>query len=97
LAKQLDLTKTEKHDRWSYQKKVQEETKAICDILKALDRLGSQDGVEAFLRDFYPDVHAQFFRDADEDGFITVDYHRDAVFERWLRNAPAHLVHVRPL
>jgi hypothetical protein len=97
LAKQLDLTKTERHDRWSHQKKVENETKAICDILRSLDRLGSQEGVAAFLLDFYPEIHAQFFRDTDEDGFITVDHHRDAIFERWLRSAPAHLVQTRPL
>jgi hypothetical protein len=98
LAKQVELTKTEKHDRWSYQKKVHDETKAICDILKALDRLGSQDGVAAFLLEFYPDVHAQFFRKTDEEGFTTVDYHRDAIFERWLQGAAADgLVRTRPL
>jgi len=88
VVQRLDLTKTEKNDRYKLMKKLEVESKEITDILAQMGKLGTEASLEAYLQAYYPEVHAQLFRGVDDDGWERVDYHRNGFVERWLKGAP---------
>ncbi|KAK0326513.1 hypothetical protein LTR82_002355 [Friedmanniomyces endolithicus] len=88
VVQRLDLTKTEKNDRFKLMKKLGVESKEITDILAQMGKLGTEASLGAYLQAYYPEVHAQLFGSVDDDGWERVDYHRNGFLERWLRGAP---------
>ncbi|KAK0931386.1 hypothetical protein LTR91_000335 [Friedmanniomyces endolithicus] len=88
VVQRLDLTKTEKNDRFKLMKKLDVESKEITDLLAQMGKLGTEASLGAYLQAYYPEVHAQLFGSVDDDGWERVDYHRNGFFERWLRGAP---------
>ncbi|KAK5129238.1 hypothetical protein LTR08_003723 [Meristemomyces frigidus] len=84
VVQRLSQTKTEKADRWDLLKKVDDEEREINGILGGMGQLNSQAAVEEYLKTNYPDQYQQLFSKVDEDRFTKVNYHPDAVMERWL-------------
>ncbi|KAK3614181.1 hypothetical protein LTR56_027417 [Elasticomyces elasticus] len=94
VVQRLDLTKTEKSDRYELTKKVEMEAKEINSILSQMAQLGSETSLSAYLLAFYPEMHTQLFGGVDEDGWQTVDYNRDGILEKWI--GAAHWGNGRP-
>ncbi|KAK0821171.1 hypothetical protein LTR75_000972 [Friedmanniomyces endolithicus] len=88
VVQRLDLTKTEKNDRFKSMKKLDVESKEITDILAQMGKLGTEASLGAYLQAYYPEVHAQLFGSVDDVGWERVDCHRNGFVERWLRGAP---------
>jgi hypothetical protein len=80
----LELTKTEKSERWSLKRQVNERAIEVNTILSSMAQLGAQKSIEDLLQRHYPDHHAQLFTTVDEEGFRTVTYSPNSVIEGWL-------------
>ncbi|KAF2767292.1 P-loop containing nucleoside triphosphate hydrolase protein [Teratosphaeria nubilosa] len=87
VAQRLQLTKTEKSERWQLNK-ANEEAREINNIITSMSQVGTQESLKDLLRRQYPDHYTQLFSALDEDGFALVDYGRENIIERWLRAAP---------
>ncbi|KAF2022871.1 hypothetical protein EK21DRAFT_82140 [Setomelanomma holmii] len=87
LAQQLDLTKTEKSQRWELSRKVREETAEINDLLEAFSALGGQSSIENHLRQNYPAYYTQIFNNIDEDDYTMVRHKQGTVVDIWLKNS----------
>ncbi|KAK5674024.1 hypothetical protein LTS10_013215 [Elasticomyces elasticus] len=94
VVQRLDLTKTEKSDRYELTKKLEMEAKEINSILSQMGQLGSETSLSAYLLAFYPEMHTQLFGGVDQDGWQTVDYNRDGILEKWI--VAAHWGNGRP-
>ncbi|KAK5169192.1 uncharacterized protein LTR77_006501 [Saxophila tyrrhenica] len=95
LAQSLDLTKTEKAERWKLLQQTKKETEEINKILDALNSLGSETMVKAHLREHYPYRHDQIFA-PNEDGWITVGRKQETILDLWLRTGSLGRWRARP-
>ncbi|KYG47209.1 hypothetical protein M433DRAFT_509938 [Acidomyces richmondensis BFW] len=84
VSQNLDLTKTEKNDRWLLKKSMNEEANEIVHIMHEMSLLDDQRKLKEFLRGYYPNHHDELFLGQDMDGFEVVNHHGDSVIERWL-------------
>ncbi|RMX78328.1 hypothetical protein D0869_09171 [Hortaea werneckii] len=88
VAHRLDLTKTEKSERFRLTKEVEDEVTELKLILRSMSELGSQSSIEEYLREWQPQHHHQLFSNIDEEGFITVNRHQDSELQQWLNSVP---------
>ncbi|KAI7531308.1 hypothetical protein KC331_g14182, partial [Hortaea werneckii] len=88
VAQRLDLTKTEKSERFRLIKEVEDEVTELKLILRSMSELGSQSSIEEYLREWQPQHHHQIFSDIDEEGFITVNRHQGSELQQWLNAVP---------
>ncbi len=84
LAQRLDLTKTEKSERWKLIQRTNKETEEINKLLEAFASLGSHIAVENHLLYNYPSFHSRIYG-SDEEGWTTVGRKRDTELDIWLR------------
>ncbi|KAK4895121.1 hypothetical protein LTR27_006727 [Elasticomyces elasticus] len=89
VARKLDLSKVEKHERWVVMNKIDEESQEISNILRKMGELGSETAVLSYLHMYYPDIHKQLLRSKGEDNFTVVDHRRGGCIEKWLRGSSA--------
>ena len=88
VAQRMELTKTEKQDRWNLQAKIQEEAKEINRILGDMGQYTDQNSIQAHLQLRYPNHYDQLFTRVDEDGFTAVNYHPEKIVDTWVKGAP---------
>ena len=88
VAQRLDLTKTEKAERFRLTKAVEGEVTELKLILRSMSDLGTQSSIEEYLHERYPRHHHQLFSNIDEEGFITVNRHEGSELQRWLDAVP---------
>ncbi|TKA68558.1 hypothetical protein B0A55_11214 [Friedmanniomyces simplex] len=88
VVQRLDLTKTEKNDRYTLTKKLDSESREVNHVLRQMGQLGDEATLATHLHKYYPEVHAQLFGGVDEGGWEHVNYRREGVVESWLRAAP---------
>jgi hypothetical protein len=73
VAQKEDLTKLEKRERWQYKKEIGKFGRLINDGLGQMQHAYSDQSVLAFLKEKYPDFHAQLSEpEVDEEGFELV-------------------------
>ncbi|KAF2639194.1 hypothetical protein P280DRAFT_527699 [Massarina eburnea CBS 473.64] len=97
LAERLDLTKTEKTERWKLIKKVKKETAEIENLLDAFGSLGSESSIANHLSQNYPAYHSEIFSSTDEDGYTTVTYKQGLLVDIWLKTSCPGRWRPRPL
>lgn len=99
VAKQQELTKTEKSDRWGLMKQIEAEAKEINHILGDFEGIHAdrQPQLEAYLLANHPEHHKQLFGEADEDGWERVNRHKRSVIENWLTLGPRNQSEPRTL
>ncbi|KAI7227109.1 hypothetical protein KC330_g8546 [Hortaea werneckii] len=88
VAQRLDLTKTEKSERFRLTKEVEDEVTELKLILRSMSELGSQSSIEEYLREWQPQHHYQLFSNIDEEGFIIVNRHQGSELQQWLNAVP---------
>ncbi|KAI7341211.1 hypothetical protein KC315_g276 [Hortaea werneckii] len=88
VVQRLDLTKTEKSERFRLTKEVEDEVTELKLILRSMSELGSQSSIEEYLREWHPRHHHQLFSNIDEEGFITVNRHQGSELQQWLNAVP---------
>ncbi|KAK3074007.1 hypothetical protein LTR53_003903 [Teratosphaeriaceae sp. CCFEE 6253] len=88
VAQRLDLTKTEKSDRWRLMKELNSESMEINRILAQMGQLNTEASLAMYLENYYPEIHTQLFGGVDEDGWEQVSYHREGAVASWLKAAP---------
>jgi len=89
IAKNEELTKTEKSDRWRAKINMLEETEEINNILRDVGEFRKQAPLSFHFKTNHPEHYQQLFEKTDEDGFTKVTHaktDRD-VLESWLRDA----------
>ncbi|EMC99766.1 hypothetical protein BAUCODRAFT_348596 [Baudoinia panamericana UAMH 10762] len=85
----LDLTKTEKKDRFAFTKMVDDDAREINRLLVSLGRLGDEGMMSEHLKYYHPDDFFLLFSETDEEGWQTVEYTRNNTpLQKWLRGAP---------
>ncbi|CAJ2511696.1 Uu.00g073210.m01.CDS01 [Anthostomella pinea] len=87
VTQRLDLTKTEKGDRWSLWKNIEAEAEEINRILSQIRQLGAEDAVAAHLEMHNPKHYENLFGGEDEDGWQISGRHRGSVLDSWLKSA----------
>ncbi|KAI7220673.1 hypothetical protein KC333_g2243 [Hortaea werneckii] len=88
VVQRLDLTKTEKSERFRLTKEVEDEVTELKLILRSMSELGSPSSIEEYLREWHPQHHHQLFSNIDEEGFITVNRHQGSELQQWLNAVP---------
>ncbi|RMX83819.1 hypothetical protein D0869_05025, partial [Hortaea werneckii] len=88
VVQRLDLTKTEKSERFRLTKEVEDEVTELKLILRSMSELGSPSSIEEYLREWHPRHHHQLFSNIDEEGFITVNRHQGSELQQWLNAVP---------
>ncbi|KAI6848578.1 hypothetical protein KC350_g2950 [Hortaea werneckii] len=97
VVQRLDLTKTEKSERFRLMKEVEDEVNELKLILRSMSELGSQSSIEDYLREWHPQHHDQLFSNVDEEGFITVNRHQGSELQQWLNAVPWDQKKRRPI
>ncbi|KAI7270370.1 hypothetical protein KC345_g7443 [Hortaea werneckii] len=97
VVQRLDLTKTEKSERFRLTKEVEDEVNELKLILRSMSELGSQSSIEEYLREWHPQHHHQLFSNIDEEGFITVNRHQGSELQQWLNAVPWDQKKRRPI
>jgi hypothetical protein len=91
-------TKTEKHNRWEYNRDIREIRREIEDILSGLNNPNSWINIQAHLTTTYNRHFKELFgKGVDEEGFQEVKGRKFRVVESWLRGAPKKLTSNRPV
>ncbi|RMY30545.1 hypothetical protein D0866_07926 [Hortaea werneckii] len=88
VVQRLDLTKTEKSERFRLTKEVEDEVTELKLILRSMSELGSPSSIEEYLREWHPQHHHQLFSNIDEEGFVTVKRHQGSELQQWLDAVP---------
>jgi hypothetical protein len=90
VAQKEDLTKLEKRERWQYKKEIGKLGRLINDGLGQMQHAYSDQSVLAFLKEKYPDFHAQLSEpQVDEEGFELVRPRKAPNgLEAWLQGGP---------
>lgn len=97
VVQRLDLTKTEKSERFRLTKEVEDEVTELKLILRSMSELGSQSSIEDYLREWHPQHHHQLFSKIDEEGFVTVNRHQGSELQQWLTAVPWDQKKPRPI
>ena len=97
VVQRLDLTKTEKSERFRLMKEVEDEVNELKLILRSMSELGSQSSIEEYLREWHPQHHHQLFSNIDEEGFVTVNRHHGSELQQWLNAIPWDQKKRRPI
>jgi hypothetical protein len=87
LSMQLDLTKTEKTERWALTKRVKAESAEINRLLEAFGSLYTETAIKNHLHQNYPAYHEQLFSGIDEDGFTQVRTSNSTILDSWLKTS----------
>ena len=92
VSKDVTPTKTEKHNKWEYNRDIGEAVKEIEDILLGLNNPKSWTNIQAHLKETN-DRHFRelFHMGVDEEGFREVKGKKFRVVESWLKQAPKKL------
>jgi hypothetical protein len=85
LGKKTASTKTERSERYRMKGEIKSEGQAMFETLQQLPKLGHQPSIEQHLARTNPNHFDQLFKLVDDEGFETVDYHKDTRLTRWLR------------
>ncbi|KAK5105870.1 hypothetical protein LTR62_001957 [Meristemomyces frigidus] len=85
LSQRLDLTKTEKSQRWEATRKVTKEVAQINALLEAFDSLGSELAVKDHLLKNHPSYHLEIFGETDDEGFTFVRRQDSTILDTWLK------------
>ncbi|KAI7421478.1 hypothetical protein KC336_g8730 [Hortaea werneckii] len=97
VVQRLDLTKTEKSERFRLTKEVEAEVTELNLILRSMSELGSQSSIEEYLREWHPQHHHQLFSNIDEEGFVRVNRHQGSELQQWLNDVPWDQKKRRPI
>ncbi|KAI6888727.1 hypothetical protein KC360_g2631 [Hortaea werneckii] len=97
VVQRLDLTKTEKSERFRLTKEVEGEVTELNLILRSVSELGSQSSIEEYLREWHPQHHHQLFSNIDEEGFVRVNRHQGSELQQWLNDVPWDQKKRRPI
>ena len=92
VAKGIEVTKTEKHDKWQHNRNRHEEVCAIKNLLSGLNNPTSWENVRDYLQKTSPARYKELFGNGvDEDGFREVHGRRYNVVNGWLRGAAKNI------
>lgn len=98
VAKNAVPTKTEKHDKWQYNKTIDTTLREIEVLMAGLNNPRSWTNIQAYLATTNVRHYKELFaKDVDEDGFREVSGKKFRVVESWLRGAPQKLISTRPI
>ncbi|ELR09946.1 hypothetical protein GMDG_04422 [Pseudogymnoascus destructans 20631-21] len=98
VAKEVEPTKVEKHDKWKHNQAIGETLREIEEILSGLNNPKSWTNIQTHLMK----THRSHFKEllgkgVDDEGFREVKGKKYRVVESWLRGAPKKLDSNRPL
>jgi hypothetical protein len=98
VRESVEPIKTEKHDRWQYNKEIGEIVQEIETILAGLSNPKSWTNIQAHLSRNHPQHFKELFnKGVDDQGFQEVKGKKFRVVESWVRNAPRKLISNRPV
>ncbi|KAJ9610538.1 hypothetical protein H2200_005315 [Cladophialophora chaetospira] len=85
LARNIDLTKVEKRERWDAKSELVLDEKVISRAIKQFAGEDEVTSLRSYLELYHPVAHQAFFGDVDEDGFQRVVYHEMNLLKAWLQ------------
>ncbi|KAK1812545.1 hypothetical protein LTR12_013083 [Friedmanniomyces endolithicus] len=88
VSQRLELTKTEKNDRWRMKGQAQREAEDINHLLSLAGQTHTDHQMETYLAAQYPNFHDQLFVGVDDNRFTKVQHRRGKVVDGWLKAAP---------
>jgi AAA domain len=89
VAKEIEVTRVEKHEKWQHNRDRDEEVEETKDLLSGLNNPTSWENVRDYLQKASPGRYKELFGNGvDEDGFREVRGRRYKVVDGWLRGAP---------
>ena len=97
VAQNVQLTKTEKSDRWKHSATAKIEGTELQQILARLHNMSSQDSIEQHLKSQHEHFHRQIFGGLSPDGWETVNRRPKSILTNWLKGGRTGLRGFRPL
>ncbi|KAK0307764.1 hypothetical protein LTR82_015801 [Friedmanniomyces endolithicus] len=88
VSQRLELTKTEKNDRWRLKGQAHREVEEINHLLGLTGQTHTDVQMGTYLAAHYPRFHDQLFVGIDDDGFTKVQRQYGKVVDGWLKGAP---------
>jgi len=88
VFQRLELTKTEKNDRWRLKGQAHREVEEINHLLGLTGQTHTDVQMGTYLAAHYPRFHDQLFVGIDDDGFTKVQRQYGKVVDGWLKGAP---------